>query len=523
MADGLSTMDLLSFTFQVARGMEFLASKNCVHRDLAARNVLLSHGKIVKICDFGLARDIMHDNNYVSKGSTFLPVKWMAPESIFDNLYTTLSDVWSYGILLWEIFSLGGTPYPGMVVDSSFYNKIKSGYRMAKPEHATSAVYEVMMRCWNSEPEKRPSFHSLSETVASLLPSEYKKSYERVNQDFLKSDHPAVTRVRSGGDDAYIGIAYKNQGKAKDRESGFDEQRLSSDSGYIIPLPDLEPLEPLSEDPYGKRNRHRYVCHARSATPSLPYPVCHALPLMLHFPLHPISQTSEESAIETGSSSSTLLRREAETLEDIQVLDEMGLDGGDLRPLPPATAPPHILQISPPQPAITLPPTTNPSPTTCYSPSLCCSHLCSQLTNPTRDSYHSTCTKAGPAPQQQTLNGSPWWGGGFRACSALLGFRGVSIGGTHEVVTRPPCTARLIYIPGWCRLDKALCVTQSKIKLFIAAEFELCLFSHLRTTLPLLKHRHTFTPHSQETRDERRLGQSPALTAGGSVWRPPTV
>ncbi|KAI1888705.1 hypothetical protein AGOR_G00171480, partial [Albula goreensis] len=299
MADGLSTMDLLSFTFQVARGMEFLASKNCVHRDLAARNVLLSHGKIVKICDFGLARDIMHDNNYVSKGSTFLPVKWMAPESIFDNLYTTLSDVWSYGILLWEIFSLGGTPYPGMVVDSSFYNKIKSGYRMAKPEHATSAVYEVMMRCWNSEPEKRPSFHSLSETVASLLPSEYKKSYERVNQDFLKSDHPAVTRVRSGGDDAYIGIAYKNQGKAKDRESGFDEQRLSSDSGYIIPLPDLEPLEPLSEDPYGKRNRHS-------------------------------SQTSEESAIETGSSSSTLLRREAETLEDIQVLDEMGLDGGDL-------------------------------------------------------------------------------------------------------------------------------------------------------------------------------------------------
>uniref|UniRef100_A0A8C4H2G5 Vascular endothelial growth factor receptor 3 n=1 Tax=Dicentrarchus labrax TaxID=13489 RepID=A0A8C4H2G5_DICLA len=165
----LTIEDLICYSFQVARGMEFLASRKCIHRDLAARNILLSENNIVKICDFGLARDIYKDPDYVRKGNARLPLKWMAPESIFDKVYTSQSDVWSFGVLLWEIFSLGASPYPGVQIDEDFCKRLKDGVRMRAPETASPEIYGIMLACWHGEPKERPPFPALVQILGDLL------------------------------------------------------------------------------------------------------------------------------------------------------------------------------------------------------------------------------------------------------------------------------------------------------------------------------------------------------------------
>ncbi|XP_076005156.1 vascular endothelial growth factor receptor kdr-like isoform X2 [Genypterus blacodes] len=196
----LTLEDLICYSFQVAKGMEFLASRKCIHRDLAARNILLSENNVVKICDFGLARDIYKDPDYVRKGDARLPLKWMAPEAIFDKIYTTQSDVWSFGVLMWEIFSLGASPYPGLQIDEEFCCRLKEGTRMRAPEYSSSEIYQTMLDCWQGESQERPTFTELVETLGDLLQASVQqegKHYIPINTALLGSMGDPSTAVPS--------------------------------------------------------------------------------------------------------------------------------------------------------------------------------------------------------------------------------------------------------------------------------------------------------------------------------------
>ncbi|XP_039745635.1 vascular endothelial growth factor receptor 1 isoform X2 [Pararge aegeria] len=235
----LTSRDLLAWAFQIARGMEYLASRKVLHGDLAARNVLLAEDNIVKICDFGLARSIYKNDEYKKQENSPLPVKWLAIECMTDRIFSTQSDVWSFGIVLWELFSLAKTPYPN-ISPTSLVQWLSDGHRLEKPQYADDRLYEVMKRCWHQKATARPNFSQLQEILGSFLEDNVRNHYVDLNTACLDSN------VKAEGQEDYLAMVcapdYNNMVTpsphhyVNDSRSFFPPtptQLLHDDQGYL--------------------------------------------------------------------------------------------------------------------------------------------------------------------------------------------------------------------------------------------------------------------------------------------------
>ncbi|XP_046485716.1 mast/stem cell growth factor receptor-related protein Kit-like [Neodiprion pinetum] len=179
------THDLVCWAWQVSCGMQYLGAKKIVHGDLATRNILLTDDNVVKICDFGLSKSLREEENRKSTENGPLPVKWMAIESLRDRVFSTKSDVWSFGVVLWELFSLARTPYP-LIRPEDMCRKLAEGYRMEKPPYAPRSIYQMMLRCWKAEPSERPSFEKLTINIAELIEEHVKTFYLELGNPYTK-------------------------------------------------------------------------------------------------------------------------------------------------------------------------------------------------------------------------------------------------------------------------------------------------------------------------------------------------
>ncbi|XP_045210483.2 uncharacterized protein LOC123561874 isoform X3 [Mercenaria mercenaria] len=179
--------DLSIFALQIARGMAHVAASGIIHRDLAARNVLLATDFTCKICDFGLARDVEGVDVYERTSKGPLPIRWMAPEALSDNMYTRKSDVWSYGVLLWEIVTLGATPYPGMSA-MEVMRQVLQGRYLQRPLHCKEEMYDLMVLCWEKM-EQRPSFADIVTHHEALMDDDYivLSDYDESDYGYLES------------------------------------------------------------------------------------------------------------------------------------------------------------------------------------------------------------------------------------------------------------------------------------------------------------------------------------------------